>query len=152
MFQDAREISDEDVLVGDACEGRVVLKVRSVLDEGWGVSVVLSLGHVFGGEPGDGIACGVVVFECGLEFGDKVREGSHSYGGSRDGILSEGGCPGEGRTLGHVGQGEGDFLVVIIIDFFIDEEVESYSVQPLSGLVVGSIKGFRCSNAEFGGF
>ena len=148
----SREISDKDVLVSDACEGRVVLKVKNILNEGQGISVVLSLGHTFGGEPGNGIACGVMVFECGLEFGDEVREGPHSYGGPRDGILSEGGCPGEGGALGHVGQGKGNLLVVIVIDFFIDKEVELYGVQPLSGLVVGSIKGFWCSNMEFGGF
>ena len=148
----SREISNEDVLVSDACEGRVVLKVRNILDEAWGISVVLSLGHAFGGEPGDGVVHGVVVFERGLKFGDEVREGSHSYGGSRDGILPEGGCPGEGGTLGHVGQGEGNFLVVIVVDFFIDAEVELYGIQPLSGLVIGSIKGFRCSNVEFSGF
>ena len=99
----SREISNKDVLVSDACKGRVVLKVRNILDEGRRVSVVLSLGHAFGGEPGDGTACGVMVFEHGFKFGDKVREGPHSYGGPRDGVLSEGGCPGEGGTLGHVG-------------------------------------------------
>ena len=41
----SREISNEDVLVGDACKGGVVLEVRYVLDEGWGVGVVLPLGH-----------------------------------------------------------------------------------------------------------
>ena len=146
----SREISNKDILVGDICEGGVVLKMRNILNKGRGVRVILSFGHAFGGEPGDSIAGGVMVFE--LEFGDEIREGPHSYGGSRDGILPEGGCPGEGRTLGHVGQGKGDFLVVNVVDSFIDEEVELYGVQPLSGLVVGSIKGFRCSNAEFGGF
>ena len=77
-----REISDEVVLVSDACKGGVVLKVRNILDEGQRVSVVLSLGHAFGGEPGDGVARGVVVFERGFEFEDEVREGPHSYGGS----------------------------------------------------------------------
>ena len=146
------EISNKDILVGDACEGRVVLKVRNVLDEGRGVSVVLSFGHVFGGEPGNSVAGGVMVFERGFEFGDKVKEGPHGYGGSRGGVLSEGGCPGEGRSLGHVGQGKSDLLVVIVVDFFIGKEVESYGVQPLSGLIVGSIKGLQGSNTEFGRF
>ena len=70
------EISNEDILVGDACKGRVVLKVRNILDEGWGISVVLSFGHVFGGEPGSG----VMVFECGFKFGDEVREGNLDSG------------------------------------------------------------------------
>ena len=78
----SREISNKDILVSDACKERVVLKVRNILNEGQGVGVVLSFGHAFGGEPGDGIAGGVMVFECGLKFGDEVREGSHGYGGS----------------------------------------------------------------------
>ena len=29
------EVSDEDVLVGDTCEGRVVFEVRNILNKGW---------------------------------------------------------------------------------------------------------------------
>ena len=146
------EISNKDILVSDACKGRVVLKVRNVLDEGWGVSVVLPFGHVFGGEPGNSVASGVMVFARSFKFGDEIQEGSHSYGGSGDGILPECGRPSEGGTLGHVGQSEGNLFVVIVVDLFIDEEVESYGIQPLSEFVIGSINGFRCSNVEFGGF
>ena len=139
------EVSDEDVLVGDTCEGRVVFEVRNILNEGRGVGVVFPLSHAFSGEPGNGVAGGVMVFECSFELHDEVGEGPHSYGDSGDGVLPKGGCPSEGGSFGHVGQSEGNFLVVIVIDFFIDEEVELYSVQPLSGLVIGSIKGFWCS-------
>ena len=58
----SREISDEDVLVGDAWEGGV----GDILNEGRGIGVVFPLGHAFGGEPGDSIAGGVVVFERSL--------------------------------------------------------------------------------------
>ena len=50
------------------------------------------------------------------------------------------------------GKGEGDHFVVGVVDFVVDKEVEAYSVQPLGGLVIRSIKGFRCSDTEFGGF
>ena len=146
------EISNEDILISDACEGRVVFEVRNILNEGRGVGVVLSLSHTFSGEPGDGITGGIVVFECSFEFQDKIGESSYGYGGSGDGVLPKGGCPGEGGSFGHVGQGEGNLLVIVIVDFFINKEVELYGVQPLSGLVVRSIKGFWCSNVEFSGF
>ena len=126
--------------------------MQNVLDEGWGVSVVLPLGHVFGGKPGDGSSGDIVVFERGFELSDKVRECAHGYGCSSDGVLSERGGPCESRSFGHVGKGEGNHFVVGVIDFVVDKEVEAYSVQPLGGLVVRSIKGFRCSNMEFSGF
>ena len=148
----SREIPNKDILVGDACEGQVVFEVGNILDKGWGVGVVLPLGHTFGGEPGDSIAGGVMVLECSFELCDKVREGSHGYGGSRDGVLPKCGCPGKGGSFSHIGEGEGNHFVVGVIDFVVDEEVEAYSVQPLGGFLVGSIKGFRCSDAEFGGF
>ena len=107
---------------------------------------------MFSGEPCNSVASDVMMFECGFELCNEVGEGSHSYGSPRDGILSKGGCPGKSRSFSHVGQSEGNFLVVIVIDFFIDEEVEPYSIQPLGGFVVRSIKGFQCSYAEFGGF
>ena len=93
-----------------------------------------------------------MVFECCFELFDEVREGSDSDDSAADGILLEGSCPSEGGSLGHIGQGEGDFLIVIIIDFLIVEEVVLYGIQPLGGFVVGSVKGFRCSDTEFGGF
>ena len=91
--------------------------MRDIFDEGQGVGVVLSLGHVFGGEPGNGIACGIVVFKCGFKLSDEVEEGSHGYGGSRHSILSKHGCPGKGRSFGHVGEGKGDHLVIGVIDW-----------------------------------
>ena len=126
--------------------------MRNVLDEGRGEGVVLPFGHVFGGKPGDGSSGDVMVFECGLELSDKVGECTHGYGGSCDGILPERGGPCEGGSFGHIGEGEGDHFAISVIDFIVDEEVEAYGIQPLGGLVIRSIKGFQCSNMEFGGF
>ena len=107
---------------------------------------------MFGEEPGDGVASGATVFECGFKLCDKVREGFHGYGDSRDSILSEHSCPSKSRSFGHVKESKGNHLVVGVIDFVINKEVEVYSVQPLGGLLVGSIKGFQCSDMEFGRF
>ena len=126
--------------------------MRDILNEGRGVGVVLSFGHAFGGKPGDGGYSDVVVFECSFELHNKVGEGAHGYGSSCNGVLSEGGSPCKGKSLGHVGKGEGNYFVVGVIDFVIDKEVEAYSVQPLGGLIVRSVKGFQCSNVEFSGF
>ena len=126
--------------------------MRDVFDEGWGVSVVLPFGHAFGGKPGDGGSSDIVVFERCFEFGDEIRECTHGDGRSGDSVLSEGSCPGEGRSFGHVGEGEGDHFVVGVIDFVVDEEIEAYRVQPLGGFVIRSVKGFWCSDTEFGGF
>ena len=63
--------------------------------------------------------------------------------------MSERGCPGEGRSFGHVGESEGNHFVIGIVYLVVDEEVEAYCIQPL---VVGSVKGFWCSNVEFSGF
>ena len=146
------EVSDKDILVGDACKHRVVFKVRNIFDEGWGVSVVLPFGHAFGGEPGDGGSSDIVMFEGSFEFGDEIRERAHGDSRSGDGVLSECGCPSEGGSFGHVEEGKGDHFVIGVVDFVVDEEVEAYSVQPLGGFIVRSVKGFQCSNTEFGGF
>ena len=147
-----REVSNKDILVSDADEGGVILEMRDILDKGRGVGVVLPLGYAFSGEPGDGVTSGVMMSECSLKFLDEVGEGSNSDDSSRDSILSGGGCPGGGGSFGHVGQGECNFLVIVIVDLLIDKEVELYSIQPLGGLFIGSIKGFQCSDMEFGRF
>ena len=148
----SREISDKDILISDICECRVVFEVQNILNEGWGVSIVLPFGHAFGGKPGDGGSGDIVVFERRFEFSNKVGKCAHGYGGSSDGVLPERSGPCESRSFGHVGKGEGDHFVVGVVDFVIDQEVEAYSVQPLGGLVIRSVKGFWCSNMEFSGF
>ena len=83
------EISDEDILVSDACEGGVVLEVRDVLNKRWRVGVVLPLGHVFSGEPGDGVVGGIMVFEHGFELLNEVGEGSNGDDSARDGVVAQ---------------------------------------------------------------
>ena len=98
-----REVSDEDILVGNACEGGVVLEMGNIFDMGREVGVILSLGHMFSGEPGDGISGGVIMFEHGFELRDEIREGFNGDNSTGDSILSEGSCPGEGGSFGHIG-------------------------------------------------
>ena len=99
-------------MVSDACEEGVVFEVSDILNKGWRIGVILPLGHAFGGEPSNSIAGDVMVFECGFKLLDEVREGFSGDDATRDGILSEGSSPRKGRPFGHVGQGEGDFLIV----------------------------------------
>ena len=106
-----REVSDKDVLIGNAYKGGVVLEMRDILNKGQEIGVVFSFGHAFGGEPGNGIAGNVMVFEHGFKLLDEVGEGSNGDGSARDGILSDSSCPGKGRSLDYIRQGKGNFLV-----------------------------------------
>ena len=90
------EVPNKEVLISDACEGGVIFEIRDIFDEGQRVGVVFPFSHAFSGEPGNGIAGGAMVLERGFELRDKVGEGPHSYGGPRDGVLSESGCPHQG--------------------------------------------------------
>ena len=81
-----------------------------------------------------------MVFKRGVELHDKVSEGSQGKRCSRDSALAEGRCPGKGRPFSHVGEGESDLFVVVIIDRFVDKEVELHGVQPMLGFFIGSVE------------
>ena len=99
----SREISNKSILVSDAYKGGVVLEVGDILNKGWRIGVILPLGHVFDGGPSDGIAGGVMVYECSFKLLDEVREGPDGDDPTRDGVLLEGRCPSKGRSFGHIG-------------------------------------------------
>ena len=80
------------------------------------------------------------MFECGVELRDEVSEGSEGKHCSRDSALAEGRCPGKGRPFSHVREGEGDLFVIVIVDCFVDKEVELHGVQPMLGFFIGSIE------------
>ena len=65
-----------------------------------------------------------MVFECCVE----LTVGSKGECGARDGTLSESGGPGEGGSLCHVQEGEGDLFLVGILDGFVDKEVELHGM------------------------
>jgi hypothetical protein len=94
----------------------------------------------------------VVVFEGGVKFGEEVSVGAKSNSGSGDGSLSVGGGPGEGGAFGHIGQGEGDSFVVVIVDSGVDVKIELYGGDPRDSFLIGSVKGFGGSDTEFSGF
>ena len=88
----------------------------------------------------------------GVELHDEISESSKGECGARNGTLSVGRGPSEGRSLRHVREGEGDLLFVSVIDGFVDQEVELYGMQPVLRLVIGSVECFRDANAQFSGF
>ena len=88
-----------------------------------------------------------MVFERGVELRDKVSKSSEGERGARDGALAKGQGPSEGGSLGHVGESKGDLLLVGVIDGFVNEEVELHGMQPMHGLVIGSIKHFGNADA-----
>ena len=87
------------------------------------------------------------MLERGVEFHDKVSESSEGKRCSRDGALAKGCCPGKGRPFGHVREGKNDLFIIIVIDRFVDEEVELYSVQPVLRFFIGSIEHFGSADA-----
>ena len=140
-WDSCREVSDQDVGVGDVCEGDMVLKGGDILRQGGGVRVVfLALLHSLGGKPGDGVPGDVVVLKRGVELRDKVSESSEGERCSRDGALAEGRCPGKGRPFGHVREGKSDLFVIVIINRFVDKEVELHGVQPMLRLLIRSVE------------
>ena len=97
------KVSDQDVWVGDICEGDVVLKGGNIFRQGGGVGVILlALLHLLGGKPGDGVPGDIMVLKRGVKLRDEVSKGSERKSCSRDGALAEGRCPGKGRPFGHV--------------------------------------------------
>ena len=142
------EVSNQDIGIGDIGEGNVVFEGGNIFRQRGGVRVVLlALLHSLGGKPGDGVSGDVVVFKRGVELCDKVSESSEGEHCSRDGALAKGRCPGEGRPFSHVRKSKSDLLIVIVIDRFVDKEVELHSVQPMLGFFVGSIERFGGADA-----
>ena len=142
------EVSDQDVRVRDVGEGDVVLEGGNIFCQRGGVRVVLlALLHSSGGKPGDGVPGDVVVLKHGVELRDKVSKSPKGKRCSRDGALAEGHCPGKGGSFGHVGKCESDLLIVIVIDHFVDKEVELHSMQPMLRLLIGSIERFGGADA-----
>ena len=88
-----------------------------------------------------------MVFKRGIELCDKVSESSKGERGARDGALAEGRCPGKGRSFSHVGKSKSDLLIIIVIDRFVDKEVELHSVQPVLGFFIGAVERFGGADA-----
>ena len=71
-----REVSDKNVWVGDVGSGDMILEFGDVLVQRGRVDLVLFEGHSLGGEPGDGGASDIPLFEVLIEPEDKVQVGS----------------------------------------------------------------------------
>ena len=98
----------------------MVLEFEDVLIQRRGVCSVFLEDHPLGGKPGDSSSGDVPLFEVFAKLHNKIWICSQGYGSSCvNSIFTEGSSPGEGRSLGHVGQDECDFLVIIVVDIFI---------------------------------
>ena len=105
-----------------------------------------------GGEPGDSIPGSILVFKSVLEFPKEVIPGSESHGGASDCVFTESVSPGQSRSFNHVGEGEQNFLHIVVIGFFIDCKVQLDGVHLQDGGFVGAIEGFWFAELELGGF
>ena len=90
-----------------------------------------------------------MVFEGGFELFYEVFEGAHGDSCSGNGLLFEGGGPGLGRSLGHVGEGESNLFGTGVVDCVIDFLVEKNQRKPWDGFQIGSVIVFQHSNAKF---
>ena len=104
------------------------------------------------GQPGDSVSGCVLVLKGLLELLKKVIPGSKGNGSAVDGVLPEGISPGQGRLFGHVQEGEGDFLHIIVVGGLIDCEIELDGVHPGDGHFVGAIEGFGFVKLKLSGF
>ena len=125
----------------------MVFESGNVFRQRGGVGVVLLLLHSLGGKPGNSVSGDVVVFKRSVELSDEVGESSEGKHCSRDGALAEGRCPSKGRSFSHVGKSESDLLIVVVIDRFVDKEVELHSVQPVLGFFIGAVERFGGADA-----
>ena len=146
-WDSCRKIADQDVGVGNIGKGDVVLEAGNIFRQRGGVGVVLLLLHSLGGKPRDSVPGDIMVFECGVELCDEVSESSKGKHCSRDGALAEGCCPGKRRPFSHIREGKSDLFIIIIVNRFVNEEIELYSVQPVLGFFVGAIERFRGADA-----
>ena len=92
------------------------------------------------------------MFEGLLKLFKKIVPGSEGDGGAVDGIFSEGIGPSQGRSFGHVREGEGDFLRIVVVEGLIDCEVELDRVHPGDSCFVGAIEGFGFAKLKLSGF
>ena len=81
-------------MVHDTGMGGVTLERGDITFKRWGEFPIL-FGHMMGRQPGNGVPCGILVFKGLLELLEEVVPAFKGYGGVRDGVFSEGVCPGQ---------------------------------------------------------
>ena len=146
-WDSCREVSDQDIGIGDIGKGDVVFECGNIFHQGGGVRVILLLLHSLGRKPGDGVPGDVVVLERSVELRDEVSKSSEGERCSRDGALAEGHCPGKSRPFSHIREGESDLFVIIVVHRFVDKKIELHGVQPVLGFFVGAIERFGGADA-----
>ena len=109
--------------------------------------MVFEGGNILRQGGGVGVSGDIMVLERRVELSDEVGKSSEGERSSRDGALAEGRCPSEGRSFGHVREGESNLFVIVVIDCFVNKKVELHGVQPVLGFFIRSIKRFRDADA-----
>ena len=97
-----------------------------------------------GGQPSHGFLGGVGVYKHCFKISLELGKCSERLSGQS--LLVADFCPcGSGSFL-HIGEGEGDFSIIVMVEGMIDQEVESDRVQPGLGSFSLSIIFFRASD------
>ena len=101
-----------------------------------------------GRQPVHGFSSGIGVYKGCLEIGLELSESSKQQGGQS--LLVVDFCPGGSGSLLHIGQGKGDFSIIIIVEGMVDQKIKSDRVQPGLGGFGFSIVFIGTSDAYFG--
>ena len=126
---------DQDVLISDSTEGSVVFELRDVIKD---VNFVVDFG---GGQPSYGLLSGIFEDERVVESFKKVGPSSKAWWVSGEGGFGLGKGPESSCSFLHEGEGKCDLFVIVVVDIFVDEEVELGVVDPGSGFLWVSVKG-----------
>ena len=92
------------------------------------------------------------MFERCLELLEKVVPHSKGNGGAVNGVLPEGVGPGQSGSFGHIREGEGNLLCIIVIGRLVDCEVKLDGVHPGDSRFVRAIEGLGLAELELGRF
>ena len=109
---------------------------------------LFSSGDVGGGEPIHGFLLNVGISKSFLKVGFEGNESPEGLVGKS--LLSADFSPCSGGPFLHIGQGIGNFPVIVMVEGLVDKEVEANGVQPSLGCLCLSIVFIRASDANLG--
>ena len=109
---------------------------------------LFSSGNAGGGKPGHGFLLNVGIPKGSFEICFEGDESPERLVGKTL-LATDFGPHGSGPLL-HIGQGIGDFPVIVMVEGLVDKEVEADRVQPGLGCLCLSIIFIRASNANLG--
>ena len=118
---------DQNILISDSTEGSVVFEFRDIVKD---VNFVVDLG---GGQPSYGLFFGVFEDERVIESFKKISPSSEAWWVSGEGCFGFCEGPESCCSFFHKREGECDLFVIVVIDVFVDKEIELGIVDPGSG-------------------